>query len=124
MIHIFAFAVALTACTVVDGDTIRCGDERIRLLGIDAPELQGHCASNRVCVDGDPIASKKSLEDLLQAGEVVIRRFGKDRYGRSLALVSVGGHDLSCHQVTSGSAVYVRKWDNNGALRAICSVGH
>ena len=28
-------------CTVTDGDTVRCNGERIRLLGIDAPELPG-----------------------------------------------------------------------------------
>src|SRR3546814_4753345 len=29
--------------TVVDGDTLRCGGTRIRLQGIDAPEMPGHC---------------------------------------------------------------------------------
>lgn len=35
----------LLACLLVaiDGDTLRCGRERIRLLGTDAPELPGHC---------------------------------------------------------------------------------
>ncbi|WP_108350179.1 MULTISPECIES: hypothetical protein [unclassified Novosphingobium] len=35
---------ALTACPnpkVHDGDTIRCGVERVRLVNIDAPELAG-----------------------------------------------------------------------------------
>lgn len=30
-------------CRAVDGDTLRCGQERVRLLGIDAPEMPGHC---------------------------------------------------------------------------------
>lgn len=35
---LLALAAALTCHLVaVDGDTLRCGKERIRLLGIDAP---------------------------------------------------------------------------------------
>lgn len=38
-------AQTVTRCTVTDGDTLRCGSEWIRLLGIDALELPGHCRS-------------------------------------------------------------------------------
>jgi endonuclease YncB( thermonuclease family) len=55
------YAEPLYGCSVTDGDTIRCGDERIRLLGIDAPELPGHCRSGRNCAPGDPYASTSSL---------------------------------------------------------------
>jgi endonuclease YncB( thermonuclease family) len=44
----------VSGCTVTDGDTIRCNGERIRLLGIDTPELPGHCRKGRDCVSGDP----------------------------------------------------------------------
>ena len=30
-------ATPLGPCTVTDGDTLRCGEERLRLTGIDAP---------------------------------------------------------------------------------------
>ena len=39
---IFA-AASIIACTdpsVHDGDTIRCGAERVRLFGVDAPEVR------------------------------------------------------------------------------------
>jgi len=79
--------VALT-CTpvVIDGDTIRCGHERIRLLDIDAPEMPGHCRRGRVCVKGDPYASRNKLKRLLTARPLTIRRFGTDRYGRTLGM--------------------------------------
>ncbi|WP_200888824.1 hypothetical protein, partial [Staphylococcus aureus] len=35
---VFIAAAALAGCSVTDGDTIRCGDERIRFLGVDAPD--------------------------------------------------------------------------------------
>lgn len=46
---------------VVDGDSLRCGSARVRLLGIDAPELHG-CPRWRDCVDGDGQAAKRSLQ--------------------------------------------------------------
>lgn len=55
---------------VVDGDTLRCGSIRLRLLGIDAPELPGHCAAYRECAPGDGITSKRSLIDALRNGRV------------------------------------------------------
>ena len=47
---------AITGCTVTDGDTLRCDGERIRLLGIDAPELGGPCCPGRRCPAVDPEA--------------------------------------------------------------------
>jgi len=84
---------------VIDGDTLRCGDERVRLLGIDAPELPGHCQQGRHCAPGDPLASTRSLRAALLLGPIVIRRIGTDRYGRTLALVNAGRTDLSCWQL-------------------------
>jgi endonuclease YncB( thermonuclease family) len=109
----------LQNCRVVDGDTLRCGKERIRLLGIDAPELPGHCRPGRRCAPGDPFASRSSLEAAL-GRPLNIRRVGKDRYGRTLALVSGANGDLSCWQLLHGQATYKTKWDDGGRLRRIC----
>ena len=117
---IAALVLLSTPCTATDGDTIRCGSERIRLLGIDSPELPGHCRAPRVCVLGDPWQAKANMMRLLRRQPLTIRRIGQDRYHRTLALVSAGGVDLSCAQVTSGNAVYVEKWDNGHSLRSIC----
>jgi micrococcal nuclease len=85
-----AGVVALGALTqgsdhrAIDGDTIVHQGKRLRLEGIDAPEIKGHCRRGRVCVEGDPIASRDALQRLLDAGEV--RCFGNrmDVYGRAL----------------------------------------
>jgi len=132
----------IASCRAVDGDTLHCGDERIRLLGIDAPELPGHCRRGRACVPGDGYASRESLAAVLErlprasiskiemfrnGGRLrllTIQRLGRDRYGRTLALVSVGGVDLSCYQLQRGQAVYVERWDNGGRLAALCSAVH
>ena len=109
---------ALADCSVSDGDTIRCGEERIRLLGIDAPELPGHCRPGRACAPGDPSTSADSLSSAM-TGRLAIRRFGKDRYGRTLAMVSADGTDLSCHQLSAGQALYRSDWDDLSAIMRI-----
>lgn len=106
-------------CVATDGDTLRCGKERIRLLAIDAPELPGHCRSGRACAPGDPAGSKRSLERALSSS-MTIRRIGEDRYGRTLALVESGGRDLSCHQLKARQAIYKANWDNRSYVASRC----
>lgn len=109
------------ACTATDGDTIRCGDERIRLNGIDAPELAGHCRQGRNCAPGDPAASKAHLAALL-TGPATIQPLKLDRYGRTVAMVRVGPIDLSCAQLKAAQAVYRPEWDEGRRLARTCGV--
>lgn len=113
-------AAADVRCTVVDGDTLRCDAERVRLLGIDAPELPGHCQQARRCAPGDPFASARLLRTALRLGPITIRRIGTDRYGRTLALVRAGRTDLSCWQLSHGQAIYKPAWDDDAQLARIC----
>lgn len=105
-------AAAALACTVTDGDTLRCGKERIRLTGIDAPELPGHCRKGRHCAPGDGKASKASLIRIIRGRPVTLSRMGRDHYGRTLAVAYVGGHNIACAQIAAGQAIYRRDWDN------------
>lgn len=109
----------VTDCRVTDGDTIRCGDERIRLLGIDAPELPGHCREGRDCVPGDPFASTNSLAAAMSSA-MRVGRVGTDRYGRTLAIVESDRGDLSCWQLTHGQATYKFNWDNGLRIMRLC----
>lgn len=114
--------LSLATCTVVDGDTLRCDQiGRVRLLGIDAPELPGHCRKGRVCAPGDGENSKRSLERMIR-GKVTIQPVTRDRYGRTVAQVYVGGRNLACEQLRAGQAVYVARWDNGGRLAKECGV--
>jgi micrococcal nuclease len=109
----------LLACTATDGDTLRCGDERVRLLGIDAPELHG-CRPGRRCVEGDGEAARIALGAALQRGQLTIGRIGQDSYGRTLAVVYAGGVNLSCVMLAAGHAIYRQDWDNGGAVARDC----
>lgn len=104
----------------VDGDTLRCGGEYLRLVGIDAPEIGGRCRPGRSCANGDPLASKQNLENAVQGKSLVVLRLGRDRYGRTIAAVRVDGRDLSCHQLDGGMADYVPQWDNQRTIWNAC----
>lgn len=113
------YAEPLRRCTVTDGDTIRCSGERIRLLGIDAPELPEHCRLGRSCAPGDPWASRRSLSGAM-VGRLTIDRVGADHYGRTLALVAGGKGDLSCWQLKHHQAIYKARWDEGLRVARAC----
>ena len=104
---------------VVDGDTLRCGPERLRLLGIDAPEVES-CPRWRTCAPGDGQASKRSLIAALRLGPIQFQPVTVDRYGRSVAVVWAGSVNLSCWQLQRGQAVYKPKWDNGQLIARAC----
>lgn len=78
---------------VVDGDTFDARIEvrpgfrvrtRVRLRGIDAPELHAACESERIGAE----AAEQALRAILIEGEVTIRDLGEDKYGRLLGTVA------------------------------------
>jgi endonuclease YncB( thermonuclease family) len=69
----------------IDGDTIRYGAQRIRLQGIDTPELN----------EPGGQAAKERLEELLHGGPVQIVPHGMDVYGRTVADVFVNGQNVT-----------------------------
>ncbi len=93
------------APVAVDGDTLRCGGELVRLIGIDAPELPGHCRKGRVCTPGDGWQSKRAMAGLVARGAVRCHAVARDAYGRVLARCEAGGLDLSCAMIERGQAV-------------------
>jgi len=104
---------------VVDGDTLRCGSERLRLLGIDAPEIE-RCPRWRVCAPGDGQAAKRSLSLALRFGHVRYEPVTVDRYGRTVAIVWAGRANLSCWQLQRAQAIYKPHWDNGARIARAC----
>lgn len=98
-------AFTCTGAIVVDGDTLRCGSTRIRLQGIDAPEMPGHCRQGRACTPGDPYASTDNLRRLVALKTLQCRQTDIDQYGRVVARCAASEVDLSCAQVGDGHAV-------------------
>jgi micrococcal nuclease len=100
-----------TVAYVDDGDTIICENRditlRIRLVGIDAPEI----GKNRRD-DGQPfgIEAKLVLEKLVLHKVVDIFGYGLDDYNRLLAVVDLNGKNINLEMIIQGMAeVYTGK---------------
>ena len=108
-----AAALACPSISVHDGDSIRCGAERIRIANIDAPEMPDSpkCKDARRsyawCDFQLAQQSRDALRALLDRGEVRIVRLGVDPYGRTLATVTVNGIDAGEYLISRGLA---RRW--------------
>lgn len=104
------FAAALAFCPagprdncVVDGDTFWIAGEKVRIADIDAPEMKGRCPQETRLA----IASRDRLRELLNSGNFTLNREGQDRYGRTLAVVTIDGYSVGDILVSEGLA---RTW--------------
>lgn len=115
------FAIYLAATlTIVDGGTFRANGEYIRLLGIEAPDMPGHCPKRRACAPGYPHRSKESLRRAMMRPPITIVPIQRDKAGRTVAIVYAGGLNLSCEQLRHRSAVYRSEKDIGGRLAREC----
>lgn len=103
---IYATATATaSSMRVLDGDTIELAGERVRILNIDTAELEARCPAELVLAQ----QARARLTDLLDDGPLDIRRIARrDRYGRTLATISVNGRDVGEVLISEGLA---RRWD-------------
>jgi endonuclease YncB( thermonuclease family) len=85
---------------VVDGDTIRVGQVRVRLFGMDAPEMSQAGGSK----------AKSHMIRLAGGKPVSVQPVTVDCYGRVVARVACGGVDLSERMVVDGFARAMTDW--------------
>jgi endonuclease YncB( thermonuclease family) len=101
-------ALALSICPasgvritcVHAGDTFIVNRERIRIMDADTPEINGKCAAESALA----VKARDRLRVLLNSGDVTIHPGGKDRYCRTLAVVTVAGRSVGDQLVGAGRA--------------------
>lgn len=76
----------------VDGDTIHVGGERIRLRGIDTPEMSEFQGPE----------AKQRIEQLLRNGPIRIVPHGRDVYNRLIADVFVNEQNVAETLIAEG----------------------
>jgi endonuclease YncB( thermonuclease family) len=87
-----------------DGDSLVMAGTRIRLEGIDAPELGQNCGR----AGGDYACGREAraaLARLVAGRDVTCESRQNDRYGRALAVCAAGGVELNRAMVEAGWAV-------------------
>ena len=79
---------------VMDGDTFKSGETRVRLWGIDAPEK------------GQPYADKARarLKELIEGKAVRLEWKDKDQHSREVAIVYAGSTNINLQMVKEGLA--------------------
>ena len=94
---------------IVDGDTIHLGGRKVRLFGIDAPELSQPCISHGKTTSCG-VTAKNALIGFTAGAKVSCVRKETDKYGRDVSLCFADEADLSAVMVRSGMAVAYRKY--------------
>lgn len=74
---------------VIDGDSLVIDGERIRIFGLDCPELRE---------PGGPLA-KRTMQMLLADKTLTLKRRGRDKYGRTVAKVFADDRDVTCQMI-------------------------
>jgi hypothetical protein len=77
-------AAAGERCLAVDGDTLVCNRQKVRLTNVYAAELN----------EAGGAMAKRRLQALIRTGDVYLRPFGQDRYGRLLAEAYINGRRI------------------------------
>jgi endonuclease YncB( thermonuclease family) len=92
---------------VIDGDTlVLAGGERVRLAGIDAPELrEGKPGRTGPFPEPGAVEAARALKSMVEGKLVGVERSGTDDYGRTLAAVRLpDGTDAGAELVRRGLA--------------------
>lgn len=103
---------------VVDGDSLEIADRRVRLFGVDAPELDQHCLDPQGQTYACGERARTALRRLVGERPVQCLREGQDRFGRVLARCSnANGEELNTALVRTGWAVAYAGADGNAYRR-------
>jgi endonuclease YncB( thermonuclease family) len=87
-----------------DGDSIAITEYRLRLSGIDAPELHQTCVKKGRSYPCGYVA-RAYVQALLDKAKVMCTATSHDKYGRALVVCHQNGEDLNARLVRDGWAV-------------------
>lgn len=99
--------------TVTDGDGLEIGGERIRLYGVDAPEVAQYCSRKDGTRWHCGQYSTVALDRFVSGKKVRCDVRTLDSYGRWVAVCKAGDVDLGRRQVSEGWAVAYRRYSKD-----------
>lgn len=90
---------------VIDGDTLAAGAERLRLIGIDAPEADQPCGGPEKGIWACGDDARKTLSTFAASLDAYCSGSSRDRYGRVLVRCSLAETNINAELVRRGMAV-------------------
>ena len=109
---------------IIDGDTVHINNKKIRLEGIDAPEIKQQCKKpflkissiisfefNKDYLCG--VMAKKKLVDKINNSKIKCISLSKDRYKRFLATCFKDKINLNKWMVRNGNAVAYKRYSKD-----------
>lgn len=106
-----------------DGDSLRLQGVRIRLQGVDAPELDQVCWDEAGAEWPCGRLSRARLSEILVEGPAVCRPRGHDKYGRVLATCKSEGRDVGAILVSEGWAIAMGDYAAEQATASAAKLG-
>ena len=104
-----AWADATGSARVIDGDTLFINGIKIRLLGIDAPELEQTCKTRRGNKQNCGKMAKQALQQIVLHQRVVCKGDRRDHEGQRIAVCRVGPFKINEQMVLNGWALAYRR---------------
>jgi endonuclease YncB( thermonuclease family) len=99
----------------IDGDTLAASDERLRLIGLDAPELDQTCEDASGAVWDCGRDARQLLARLVRPGDATCHGAARDRYHRLLVTCHTGGGSINAELVRRGMAVAAGQFEQEQA---------
>ena len=109
---------------IIDGDTVHINSKKIRLEGIDAPEIKQQCKKDFLKISAYTgfnftkdyacgVISKKKLIEKIDNTEITCISTSKDRYKRYLATCYKEKINLNKWMVRNGNAVAYKRYSKD-----------
>ncbi|MCF2871929.1 thermonuclease family protein [Octadecabacter sp. G9-8] len=95
---------------VIDGDTFDVGDARVRIHGIDAPEVDQTCTSDQRGEWACGAFVRDEVRRRYQGTTATCQQMDVDRYGRIIGKCFVNGQDVGEAIVNDGLAEAYRRY--------------
>lgn len=107
-------AVVFTgAARIIDGDTVEIEGRKVRLYGIDAPELHQKCLTMSGLVVPCGKIAKQIINDIIGKSLLHCEKIGTDRYRRTIARCKANNMDIGREMVRRGWAVAYRRYSRD-----------
>ena len=101
---------------VIDGDTIKILNKRIRLHGIDAPEKKQKCIKSIKEYNCGIVATEALIKKINKNKVDCLLQTNKDRYNRFIGVCFVGQIDINRWMVKNGYAVAYSRYSKDYIL--------